>query len=56
MPKKTRPGGRYTKRVNRDGSQQYGRRGCMVMALLALFIVAGPPVGIIAFWIGVAAR
>lgn len=56
MPKKTPRGGRYTKTVRRDGSQTYGRRGCMVMALLALFIVLGPPVGVIAFWIGVAAR
>ena len=53
MPRKTRPGGRYTKTVRRDGSQTYGRRGCMVMALLALFIVAGPPVGVLAFRAGV---
>lgn len=38
MPKKTPRGGRYTKTVRRDGSQTYGRRGClsMVLAVLAL--------------------
>jgi hypothetical protein len=55
-PKKTPRGGRYTKRVNRDGSQQYGRRGCLVMALLSLFILAGPVVGACSFWIGMVAR
>ena len=40
-PKKTPRGGRYTKRVNRDGSQQYGRRGCFSMLLMIVFIVGG---------------
>lgn len=54
--KGVRRGQKYTTRVNRDGSQQYARRGCMVMALLALFIVAGPVVGVCAFWVGLVAR
>lgn len=41
MPKKTRPGGRYTTRVNRDGSQQYGRRGCMVLMIGMLALPLG---------------
>jgi hypothetical protein len=40
MPKQTRRGGRYTKSVRRDGSQTYGRRGCLSMVLAVLAIVA----------------
>jgi hypothetical protein len=43
-PKKTRRGGRYTVRVNRDGTQQYARRGCFTMILTAVFIVVGSTV------------
>jgi hypothetical protein len=60
-PKKTPRGGRYTTGIKRTGSGGYGgqstgRRGCMVMALLSLFILAGPVVGACSFWIGMVAR
>lgn len=37
MPKKARRGGRYTVRVNRDGSQQYARR-----PLCGVIVIYGP--------------
>lgn len=40
MPKKTPRGGKYTTRVNRDGSQQYKRRGCLDMVLAVLSLLA----------------
>lgn len=39
-PKKARRGGRYTVRVNSDGSQQYKRRGCLSMVLTVALTVA----------------
>lgn len=53
--KGVRRGQKYTTRVNRDGSQQYARRGCMAMMLGAAVTLA-PVVGALSFWIGVAAR
>jgi hypothetical protein len=38
-PKKTPRGGRYTKSVRRDGSQTYGRRGCLDMVLIVVAIL-----------------
>ncbi len=37
MPKQTRRGGRYTTRVNRDGSQQYARR-----PICGVIVIYGP--------------
>lgn len=37
MPKKARRGGKYTTRVNRDGSQQYGRR-----PICGVIVIYGP--------------